>query len=635
MPLIVTDALCYDVAPPSQHDACAPPPRGGRVLAAHVEATEATRIIETFFDLPSDSTCARRLPPFPSRDALGPFRLGVLTGPSGAAKSALLASQFGRAALDGSAAWRHARRLSDAFGSSEQAARCLRAVAAPLPSALAWRHGACSSGERAQALLALEIGAAEPAKGDGGGAGDDERSGARLALFDEFGSAWDGDTTLRISRALSCALRASSVEAQHDDASAEAHVGSGGAVVGAGGAAARPSVLRCAGVVLAGCHIEHVARGALEPDWIFEAASATCFWLQPTAATRAEGAEAEGAEAEAEATRGVEKAMRGVEKAAAAAGAAAEAAANATAHEAMGEAATAHETMGLRGWLALAAARAPLAANPSVIKVNQEAIKRQSKVISDPLAANPSAAGASTSASGFVDGGSVRLPFPQLALRLRPCAPAEWQRFHSYHYKTAQLSTVASTCLLEARVALGARAEAAPTRLGTAAADAEDAHHDAEAVASDAEDEASVYVPAGFVATIPHSGKPTSEATDRPQRAHRTVVLPEFQGFGVGARLSDAVGEWLRRRGSDFYGQTVHPRFGAYRDASPLWEPTAANHTMPELRWLPRRLTGAGGGQAVAVRRQHPRMVYAHRYVGARPGDAAAARHLHARVEFE
>jgi GNAT superfamily N-acetyltransferase len=75
-----------------------------------------------------------------------------------------------------------------------------------------------------------------------------------------------------------------------------------------------------------------------------------------------------------------------------------------------------------------------------------------------------------------------------------------------------------------------------------------DVHHDAEAVARDAEDEASVYVPAGFVATIPHSGKPTSEATDRPQRAHRTVVLPEFQGFGVGARLSDAVGEWLKRR---------------------------------------------------------------------------------------
>ena len=34
-------------------------------------------------------------------------------------------------------------------------------------------------------------------------------------------------------------------------------------------------------------------------------------------------------------------------------------------------------------------------------------------------------------------------------------------------------------------------------------------------------------------------------------------MLPEFQGFVVGASLNDVVGEWLRRRGSDFYGQTV------------------------------------------------------------------------------
>ena len=89
------------------------------------------------------------------------------------------------------------------------------------------------------------------------------------------------------------------------------------------------------------------------------------------------------------------------------------------------------------------------------------------------------------------------------------------------------------------------------------------------------------------------------------------------------------------RRGADFYGQTVHPRFGAYRDASPLWRPTEANHTAPELRWLPRRLTGAGKQQAVAVRKQHPQMVFAHVYAGAQTGDAAAQEHLAARVRFE
>ena len=57
---------CYDDAPAFRHDASAEPPTGGRVLAARVERTEATRSVETFFDLPNDGSCARRLPVFPS-----------------------------------------------------------------------------------------------------------------------------------------------------------------------------------------------------------------------------------------------------------------------------------------------------------------------------------------------------------------------------------------------------------------------------------------------------------------------------------------------------------------------------------------------------------------------------------------
>ena len=50
---------------------------------------------------------------------------------------------------------------------------------------------------------------------------------------------------------------------------------------------------------------------------------------------------------------------------------------------------------------------------------------------------------------------------------------------------------------------------------------------------------------------------------------------------------------------------------------------TDANHSTPELRWLPRRLTGVGGQRAVAIKRQQPRMVYAHAYVGAAAGEPA------------
>ena len=76
-----------------------------------------------------------------------------------------------------------------------------------------------------------------------------------------------------------------------------------------------------------------------------------------------------------------------------------------------------------------------------------------------------------------------------------------------------------------------------------------------------------------------------------------------------------------------------HPRFGGYRDASPFWEGTDANHTAPELRWLPRRLTGAGQ-QPVAIKRQQPQMVYSHRYLGANQTDSTSQLRLESRVCF-
>lgn len=211
---------------------------------------------------------------------------------------------------------------------------------------------------------------------------------------------------------------------------------------------------------------------------------------------------------------------------------------------------------------------------------------------------------------------SVRILPPHFDLQLRRCSPSAWQRFHAHHYKTSELSKVATCFLLEAEIRV--------TR------------------------ERTTRLPVGFVATIPHSGKRTESASAPPHRAHRTVVLPEFQGMGIGSRLSDAAAEWHHRNGSDYYGQTAHPRFGAYRDHSPLWAPLEANHTAPQLRWLPRRLTGFSRSNVV-VRRRHPKLVYAHRYVGdggscgddedgvlisGERHDLQRVRHLKARVRF-
>ena len=125
----------------------------------------------------------------------------------------------------------------------------------------------------------------------------------------------------------------------------------------------------------------------------------------------------------------------------------------------------------------------------------------------------------------------------------------------------------------------------------------------------------------GFVATIRHNS-----AEGAARRAHRTVVLPQWQGLGIGARLSDAVAELHRQQEVAYYGQTVHPRFGAYRDASPLWVPTKWNHTVSRFKietWRQRR-------DNVRVRLRKPRFIYSHRYVG--PRDACGNAYLEQRV---
>ena len=60
-------------------------------------------------------------------------------------------------------------------------------------------------------------------------------------------------------------------------------------------------------------------------------------------------------------------------------------------------------------------------------------------------------------------------------------------------------------------------------------------------------------------------------------RSHRIVVLPDFQGLGIGVRLSEAMGEIYISEGKRFFGKTSHPRLGAYRENSPKWKPTSHN----------------------------------------------------------
>ena len=83
-----------------------------------------------------------------------------------------------------------------------------------------------------------------------------------------------------------------------------------------------------------------------------------------------------------------------------------------------------------------------------------------------------------------------------------------------------------------------------------------------------------------FSASIPLPGKipPLYEGDTRKKyRESRTVVLPDFQGLGIGVRFSDAIAQYWLERDYRFFSKTAHIRMGEYRQKSPLWRPTATN----------------------------------------------------------
>lgn len=60
-------------------------------------------------------------------------------------------------------------------------------------------------------------------------------------------------------------------------------------------------------------------------------------------------------------------------------------------------------------------------------------------------------------------------------------------------------------------------------------------------------------------------------------REHRTVVLPEFQGMGIGSTISDTIAEMIVLSGGRFFSKTAHPALGEHREKSINWKPTSKN----------------------------------------------------------
>lgn len=93
-------------------------------------------------------------------------------------------------------------------------------------------------------------------------------------------------------------------------------------------------------------------------------------------------------------------------------------------------------------------------------------------------------------------------------------------------------------------------------------------------------------------------------------RGHRTVVLPDFQGLGIGMALSDSIGEIHLTEGKRYFSKTTHPKMGQYRNNSLLWRATSKNMRTrnpkgknKNIRWQPRKVFS-----------------YSHEYIGHKDG---------------
>lgn len=111
----------------------------------------------------------------------------------------------------------------------------------------------------------------------------------------------------------------------------------------------------------------------------------------------------------------------------------------------------------------------------------------------------------------------------------------------------------------------------------------------------------------GFTAVLAHPSGTVKNAW----RGHRSVVLPEFQGLGIGAAMSDAVGEIFVSQGCRYFSKTAHPNFGEYRENSKLWKPTSKNKKSRKDYSLDRK------NEKYKHKMLHRlRICYSHEYIG-------------------
>jgi GNAT superfamily N-acetyltransferase len=106
----------------------------------------------------------------------------------------------------------------------------------------------------------------------------------------------------------------------------------------------------------------------------------------------------------------------------------------------------------------------------------------------------------------------------------------------------------------------------------------------------------------GFVAT---STLP-SGTVKKAYREHRLVVLPDYQGLGIGSTISEYTAKIMLSKGKRYFSRTSHYKMGEYRNKSDVWRPTSSNMTSAVAeQGTMKNWTSSDG-----------RMCYSHEYIG-------------------
>ena len=108
--------------------------------------------------------------------------------------------------------------------------------------------------------------------------------------------------------------------------------------------------------------------------------------------------------------------------------------------------------------------------------------------------------------------------------------------------------------------------------------------------------------PVGFVAIINSPGTNRANAVT----ISRVVVLPDYQGMGIGQKICDICGSIMTNNGNRLYIRTVNPALGIYFDNSIKWKGTSTNH----------KDAGGKGREGSKYNKRKDRVSYSHEYIG-------------------